>query len=51
MFVKGSEKSQGLGLGLYIVRNGIKILKGSVGLKNSKRGETEFVVTLPLKYS
>src|SRR6185295_15845060 len=51
MFVKGSERSPGLGLGLYIVKNGIKILKGSVELKNSKVGETEFVVTLPLKYS
>jgi signal transduction histidine kinase len=51
MFVKGSERSQGLGLGLYIVKNGMKILKGSVALKNSREGETEFVVTLPLKYS
>jgi ligand-binding sensor domain-containing protein/signal transduction histidine kinase len=51
MFVKGSERSQGLGLGLYIVKNGIKILKGSVQLVNSKEGETVFEVTLPLKYS
>ena len=51
MFVKGSERSQGLGLGLYIVKNGTKILRGSVVLKNSKVGETEFVVTLPLTYS
>lgn len=49
MFVKGSEKSQGLGLGLYIVKKGLEKLQGAVALIRSEEGATEFQVTLPLR--
>jgi ligand-binding sensor domain-containing protein/signal transduction histidine kinase len=47
MFYKGSEKSVGLGLGLYITKKAIEKLHGSVELKNTGSGETEFEVMLP----
>jgi ligand-binding sensor domain-containing protein/signal transduction histidine kinase len=47
MFVKGTEKSQGLGLGLYIVKNALSILKGSIVLVKTRFGETEFQFELP----
>jgi ligand-binding sensor domain-containing protein/signal transduction histidine kinase len=47
MFVKGSEKSQGIGLGLYITKKTIEKLRGTIELKKSVPGETIFEVTLP----
>jgi ligand-binding sensor domain-containing protein/signal transduction histidine kinase len=47
MFVKGSEKSQGLGLGLYIVKNALSSLEGSIILATTRFGETEFQFELP----
>jgi signal transduction histidine kinase len=48
MFVKGSERSQGLGLGLYIVQKAILSLKGTVNLKKYDRGYTVFEIILPI---
>jgi signal transduction histidine kinase len=48
MFYKGSEKSVGLGLGLYIARRITEKLSGKIILKNSLKGQTEFEIMLPL---
>jgi signal transduction histidine kinase len=47
MFVKGSEKSQGLGLGLYIVKKALSSLQGTIALAKTSFGETEFQFDLP----
>lgn len=47
MFFRASLKSQGSGLGLYIVRNSVEKMGGSVRLKSQVGVGTEFIVDLP----
>ena len=47
MFFRASNKSQGSGLGLYIVKNSIEKLGGTVTLKSEVGVGTEFLVELP----
>jgi signal transduction histidine kinase len=51
MFYKGSGKSVGLGLGLYIARKITEKLGGEIVLKNSDQGATEFQIILPAQFS
>lgn len=48
MFVKGSERSQGLGLGLYIVKRALEPIMATIELKKSNLGRTEFEIVLPV---
>lgn len=50
MFVKGSEKSEGLGLGLYIAKKAAEGLNGSIVLKESDSRGNIFEVRLPLSF-
>jgi signal transduction histidine kinase len=47
MFFRGSYESKGSGLGLYIVKNAVEKLKGTIDLKSQLGIETEFIVKLP----
>jgi signal transduction histidine kinase len=47
MFFRGSEKSGGSGLGLYLAKKAVKILNGSIVLE-SQPGTTTFTILLPL---
>ncbi|WP_420581705.1 PAS domain S-box protein [Reichenbachiella sp.] len=48
MFYRASDRSKGAGLGLYIIKETVKKMNGSVDL-SSKEGEfTEFSISLPL---
>jgi PAS domain S-box-containing protein len=51
MFVRATEQSEGSGLGLYIVKQAVVALQGTIEMK-SKPGEgTDFVITLPNKWA
>lgn len=50
MFSKAARDHQNLGLGLYIVKQAVEKLKGSVSLKNNTEDFTEFEVRIPLAY-
>lgn len=50
MFVKGSEKSEGLGLGLYIAKKAAEGLYGSIVLKENDNRGNVFEVRLPLNF-
>lgn len=47
MFYRASEKSQGSGLGLYIVRETLSKLKGSIQLKSKAGGGSVFTIWVP----
>jgi PAS domain S-box-containing protein len=47
MFFRGSYESKGSGLGLYIVKNAVEKLNGSIDLSSEYGNYTEFVVKLP----
>jgi PAS domain S-box-containing protein len=47
MFYKGSERSTGSGLGLYIVKSSIEALRGKIDVKSRPGHGTTFTVTLP----
>jgi len=47
MFFRASEKSSGSGLGLYIVKEMVGKLDGSIQLKSEPKKGSEFVVRLP----
>jgi signal transduction histidine kinase len=49
MFYRGNESSQGSGLGLYIVKETLEKLAGSIQLFSQPQEGTTFVVTLPVK--
>jgi len=49
MFYRASEKSQGSGLGLYIVKNVIDKLEGTIEVTSEEGKGTCFTVTLPNK--
>jgi signal transduction histidine kinase len=48
MFYRGNESSQGSGLGLYIVKETVGKLSGSVQLQSVYRQGSTFTVTLPV---
>lgn len=47
MFYRASSKAQGSGLGLYIVKNAIERLKGSLQVESEVNEGTAFVIQLP----
>jgi signal transduction histidine kinase len=48
MFYRGTEKSNGSGLGLYIVKETIEKMKGSIQVESKEGIGTSFMVTLPV---
>lgn len=50
MFYRASEKSEGSGLGLYIVKDVVDKLKGSIQVESGKGAGTTFKLTLPNNY-
>ncbi len=48
MFFRGSEKSTGNGLGLYIVQKAVEKLQGSINVESILDKQTIFSVTIPL---
>ncbi len=48
MFFRASTKSQGSGLGLYIVKNSIEKVGGTIQLKSEVGLGSEFIVELPI---
>lgn len=51
MFSRASERSETGGIGLYITKTATEKLGGTVNLKTTPEGYTEFSVTLPLSSS
>ncbi len=51
MFVRASENSEGSGLGLYIVKNVMEKLKGTVEMQSEENVGTTFVVRIPNSYT
>jgi signal transduction histidine kinase len=49
MFFKGTEKSKGSGLGLYIVQKSVQALEGKVNVESEVGKFTKFIVRFPLK--
>lgn len=47
MFFRGTEISEGSGLGLYITKTTVKKLRGRIELKCIERKQTTFIVLLP----
>lgn len=47
MFHRSTETSEGSGLGLYIVKEVVNILKGKIELKSAPREGTEISITVP----
>jgi len=50
MFYRAHEKSSGTGLGLYIVKETVDKLKGSIQVEAQMQPGAEFIVTIPNKY-
>ena len=50
MFYRTSDTSSGSGLGLYIVRETIKKLNGSIDVVSQVNDGTAFTIVLPLMY-
>jgi hypothetical protein len=48
MFYRATEKSSGSGLGLYIVKEIIEKMKGSISVKSVLNESTSFQITIPL---
>lgn len=49
MHFRGSERSTGTGLGLYIVKTALDALHGKVFVQSKPRGGTDFVFSFPIK--
>lgn len=47
MFYRASENSEGSGLGLYIVKETLEKLRGSISVQSAEGTGSEFIVTLP----
>ncbi|MEQ1584379.1 MAG: PAS domain-containing sensor histidine kinase [Cyclobacteriaceae bacterium] len=47
MFYRASENSEGSGLGLYIVKETLDKLRGSISVQSAEGSGSEFTVTLP----
>ena len=50
MFFRGTEKSKGSGLGLYIVKNAVEKLNGSIQMSSKLNEGTKFSVYIPYLY-
>jgi signal transduction histidine kinase len=48
MFFRGSEKSDGAGLGLYITRETVQKLNGDISVESEARTGTTFYISIPL---
>jgi PAS domain S-box-containing protein len=51
MFFRGSEKSAGSGLGLYIVKQTVEKLEGNIIVKSKAGVGTQFILTIPNRKS
>ena len=49
MFFQANEKSEGSGLGLYIVKEALEKIQGKIRVQSECGKGTEFIVTLPLE--
>ncbi len=49
MFYRGSEYSEGSGLGLYIAKEAVAKLNGEINVRSVENVETEFSITIPNK--
>lgn len=49
MFYRGTERSQGSGLGLYIVKEAVDKMKGTIRVESTEGEGTSFFVTIPLQ--
>jgi signal transduction histidine kinase len=47
MFFRATDKSEGSGLGLYIVKKAVEKLQGRIELQSQHREGTTFTITLP----
>jgi signal transduction histidine kinase len=47
MFFKGSELNRGSGLGLYIVKNALEKLNGTIQVDSRERRGSEFTAIIP----
>jgi signal transduction histidine kinase len=47
MFFRGSEKSKGNGLGLYLVKKAVQKLQGNISLESTEGQHTVFTISLP----
>lgn len=47
MFYRASEKSKGSGLGLYIVKEALNMINGTIQVESTLGGGTTFVVNIP----
>jgi signal transduction histidine kinase len=48
LFYKGTEKSPGSGLGLYLVRKSIEKLNGNISVDSAEGRGTKFTISLPV---
>jgi len=48
MFFRGNERSDGAGLGLYIVQEAVQKLQGSVSVESEEKIGTTFTIKLPI---
>jgi signal transduction histidine kinase len=49
MFYRASEKASGSGLGLYIVKESLERLNGSIQLQSTIGKGSKFIITIPIK--
>jgi len=49
MYYRGNERSEGSGLGLYIVKKLVKILNGKISIESTPGVYTAFMIELPLQ--
>ncbi|QSE98203.1 PAS domain-containing sensor histidine kinase [Fulvivirga lutea] len=49
MFYRGTEKSQGSGLGMYIVKQSIDKLEGKISIESTPGHGTTFTITIPIR--
>ncbi|MBD0254534.1 MAG: PAS domain-containing protein [Cytophagales bacterium] len=47
MFFRAAEQSDGSGLGLYIVKQAVAVLHGTIGMQSQVGTGTQFTITLP----
>ena len=50
MFYRGTDRSKGSGLGLYIVKEVVERLQGKIQVNSTLGSGTQFIITLPVKY-
>jgi signal transduction histidine kinase len=49
LFTRASDQSSGFGLGLYIVRNAVQTLRGTISVESERNHGSSFNVWLPLR--